>query len=218
MRFFYGEGPVRLKRHIRRGVLLAGLLSLGVSGASCHQMEQGYWTKQDVSQALTNEQYPADSQRCDRMALQDEGSRSETARAALYTKCMYARGYMWVVEEPMAQPGKTSGMAADHVESCPTGRRIVDAYGFPKCVPIGRRDRALSPEVKGEMRRETELVSTDGVAIGPSPAASSVEDDETPWVAKDRLCRRLAQDTLSSPYGVYTQCMQLEESTPAAGP
>jgi hypothetical protein len=59
---------------------------------SCGPPEQGYWTKRGFSQALTDEQYAADSQHCERFAAQNDGRESEKARTKRYTKCMSARG------------------------------------------------------------------------------------------------------------------------------
>ena len=46
---------------------------LAILSVSCQLRGQGYWTKPGVSQALTNQQYPEDSKRCERIAEQDEG-------------------------------------------------------------------------------------------------------------------------------------------------
>jgi hypothetical protein len=59
---------------------------------SCGPPEQGYWTKQDISQALMDEQYAADSQHCERFAAQNDGRESDKGRTKRYTKCMSARG------------------------------------------------------------------------------------------------------------------------------
>jgi hypothetical protein len=59
---------------------------------SCGPPEQGYRTKQGISQALTDEQYAADSQHCERFAAQNDGRESDKARDKRYTKCMSARG------------------------------------------------------------------------------------------------------------------------------
>lgn len=59
---------------------------------SCGPPEQGYWTKPGFSQALTDEQYAADFQHCERFAAQNDGRESEKARTKRYTKCMSARG------------------------------------------------------------------------------------------------------------------------------
>lgn len=59
---------------------------------SCGPPEQGYWTKHGMSQALTDEQYAADSQHCERFAAQNDGRESDKARTKRYTKCMSARG------------------------------------------------------------------------------------------------------------------------------
>ena len=103
---------------------------------SCGPAEQGYWTKQDISQALTNEQYPADSQHCERFAAQNDGRYSDKAREKRYTKCMSARGYQWVVEEPVSFPEKSSGQSS-RAHSCPAG--------YTNCVPAGTKDGRTQP-------------------------------------------------------------------------
>jgi hypothetical protein len=72
-----------------RTMIVSSALLLCVS---CGAPERGYWPKHDSSQALTDEQYAADSQHCERFAAQNEGRESEKARTKRYTKCMSARG------------------------------------------------------------------------------------------------------------------------------
>jgi hypothetical protein len=172
---------------------------------SCGPAEQGYWTKQDSSQALTNEQYPADSQHCERFAAQNDGRYSDKAREKRYTKCMYARGYQWVVEEPVSFPEKSSGQSS-RAHSCPAG--------YTNCVPAGTKDGRLNPEVNPSITQE-ESSYQKAESLPPNPSHQSNEKR----LVEDRECRHQADATLSSPYGVYVTCMQEKgwSSPPAAG-
>jgi len=170
-------------------VVTAALLSV-----SCGPTEQGYWAKQDISQALTNEQYPADSQHCERFAAQNDGRYSDKAREKRYTKCMYARGYQWVVEEPVSFPEKSSGQSS-RAHSCPAG--------YTNCVPVGTKDGGLNPEVNQSITQE-ESSYQKAESLPPNPSPQSNEKR----LVEDSECRRQADVTLSSPYGVYVTCMQ----------
>ena len=172
---------------------------------SCGPAEQGYWTKQDISQALTNEQYPADSQHCERFAAQNDGRYSDKAREKRYTKCMSARGYQWVVEEPVSFPEKSSGQSS-RAHSCPAG--------YTNCVPAGTKDGGLNPEVNQSITQE-ESSYQKAESLPPNPSHQSNEKR----LVEDRECRHQADATLSSPYGVYVTCMQEKgwSSPPAVG-
>ena len=171
---------------------------------SCGPAEQGYWTKQGTSQALTNEQYPADSQHCERFAAQNDGRYSDKAREKRYTKCMYARGYQWVVEEPVSFPEKSSGQSS-RAHSCPAG--------YTNCVPAQTKDGGLNPEVNQSITREDSSHQNPAL-LPPNPSHQSTEQR----LVGDRECRRQADATLSSPYGVYVTCMQEKGwSSPPAG-
>lgn len=186
------------------------LLGVALLGVSCQSEEQGYWTKYGVSQALTNQQFPVDSQYCERLAEQT-ADHSEKARSTLYTKCMQGRGYEWIVEEPRSHPAKPAGNRPADVEPCPTGRIIIDSFGFTKCVPLGTKGGGANPEISGTLTQtENPLQPKGGSAeagsIQSRPEATGPADDR--WRADDRFCRQQAQTTLSSPYGVYAGCMQ----------
>ena len=172
---------------------------------SCGTAEQGYGTKQDISQALTNEQYPADSQHCERFAAQNDGRYSDKAREKRYTKCMSARGYQWVVEEPVSFPEKSSGQSS-RAHSCPAG--------YTNCVPAGTKDGGLNPEVNQSITQE-ESSYHKAESLPPNPSHQSNEKR----LVEERECRHQADATLSSPYGVYVTCMQEKgwSSPPAVG-
>jgi hypothetical protein len=188
------------RQHFVRGCIV--LIGVAVLGASCQSGEQGYWTKPGMSQAVTNQQYPADSEQCERIAEQDEGKTSDSVRRLRYTKCMYARGYEWVSEQSRSHAAKPARLESPAPLPCPGGRLIVDAFGYPKCVPPGQKDRGPDKEVRGSISADSPQRQTQPSVPPPAPRS----DDR--WITQDRECRRQAQDTLSSPYGVYTQCMQ----------
>ena len=178
---------------------------------SCGPADQGYWTKYDVSQALTNEHFPTDSHYCERVAVHNGGRDSEKMREQLYTKCMHARGYQWMVEESRSFPAKSGGQATS-AEACPTGRRIVDAFGYPKCVPVGTKSGRPNPEVRQSVTSEESSSGKNGVLPSNGPRQS-----EEWWRGEDRECRHQADVSLSSPYGVYAHCMQ-EKGLPSVNP
>jgi hypothetical protein len=152
-----------------------------------------------MSQALTNEQYPSDSQHCDAMAANDAPGRSEQYKAILYAKCMQAQGYQWVIERSQLIPSRAAENASAQIPLCPTGRLIVDSFGYHKCVPTGGKERGISIE---------------GIPPGPLEAASAPHPllpnapPNERWSQDHQVCRQYAKDSLSSPYSVYMQCMQ----------
>ena len=192
--------------------MVVAILPLGVAllSLSCQSAEQGYWTKYGVSHALANQQYPADSQYCDRLAEQTADG-SEKTKSSLYTKCMQGRGYEWVVEEPRSHPAKAAGNPPTNLQPCATGRAIIDSFGFTKCVPFGKKGGGISPEISGTLpHKETQAEpKRDSSAAGGE--GTPLEDTHPPdnrWRADDQACRHQAQTTLSSPYGIYAGCMQ----------
>jgi hypothetical protein len=199
MRLLPIQLPIQWRQLGHAVIVSAGLAVLSVS---CQLREQGYWTKPGVSHALTNQQYPEDSKHCERLAEQDEGRTSESVRGARYTKCMYARGYEWVSEQPGSHPVRSAVTQPSVPQPCPTGRTVVDAFGYPKCVPSGHKDRGPDREVSGSVTRETPALKPERPA--PPPALQSNDR----WIVDDRECRRQAQETLSGPYGLYVRCMQ----------
>ena len=171
---------------------------------SCGPAEQGYWTKHGVSQALTNEQFPADSQHCEHFAAQNDGRYSDKAREKRYTKCMSAREYQWVVEEPVSLPDQSRGQST-HAQSCPAG--------YTNCIPGGTKVGGLNPEVNQSITREDSSHQNPAL-LPPNPSHQSNEQR----LVMDRECRQQADATLSSPYAVYVTCMQEKGlSSPPAG-
>ena len=171
---------------------------------SCGPAEQGYWTKHGVSQALTNEQFPADSQHCERFAAQNDGRYSDKAREKRYTKCMSAREYQWVIEEPVSLPDQSRGQST-HAQSCPAGDT--------NCIPGGTQGGGLNPEVNQSITREDSSHQNPAL-LPPNPSYQSNEQR----LVEDRECRQQADATLSSPYAVYANCMQEKGlSSPPAG-
>jgi len=180
------------------------LAMVGVLGTvACQTDEQGYWTKQDMSQALTNEQYPSDSRHCDAIAANDTTGRSEQYKATLYAKCMQAQGYQWVIEHSQSNPSRAAENASAQIPPCPTGRLIIDSFGYHKCVPAGGKDRGISIESVSKL--PLEAVSTP--ALENQPFLPNAPPNER-WSQDHQVCRQYAKDSLSSPYSVYTHCMQ----------
>jgi hypothetical protein len=71
-----------------RATIVSSALLLCVS---CGPPEQGYWTKQGIPQALTDEQYAADSQHCERFAAQmTAGNQTRRERNAIRSVCLHA--------------------------------------------------------------------------------------------------------------------------------
>lgn len=206
------------------GHVVTALFCVIVFCSSCQSEGQGYWTKHGVSQALTNQQYPADSEQCERFAVRDEGRNSEPARSTRYTKCMYARGYEWVDERPVSHPVTAGGSSSTQIDSCSSGRKIVDAFGYPKCVPSGTKSRGPDKEISATIKADTPRPTDNTLSTQPAmPTRSDRSGDSRNqasgnserWALDDKLCRRQANDTLSSPYGIYAQCMR-EKGWPAA--
>src|SRR5690349_10682495 len=97
-----------LHAFLRYSVTIVILIAAELLG--CQQVEQGYWTKQGLSQAQFNADYRRDFQECAREgmhggALADGAPESDTIRtrhlpskgtgANRFTECMNARGYEW---------------------------------------------------------------------------------------------------------------------------
>jgi hypothetical protein len=181
------------------------VISVVLLCVSCGPPEQGYWTKRDTSQALTNEQYAADSQHCERFAVQNDGRESDKARKKRYTKCMSAQGYQWVVKESVSPPEQSRDQSG-RAQSCPAG--------YTNCVPAGTKGGGLNPEVNQSITRE------DSSHQNPEnlPSTPSHQSNEQRLV-EDRECRHQVDATLSSPYAVYAACMQEKgwPSPPAVG-
>ena len=178
-----------------------------LGGMSCQSLPEGYWTRGDRSQALTNQQYPADSRRCEELVERDGSGKSHAYNAGLFTRCMQANGYQWIVSKPHAHPANAALEAPSHTLACPTGRLVNDALGYPSCVPVGAKDRGapsetvlsesvpqVPPHVPDDPRNDPFLEPT------PQPVARRATDDG--------VCRQYAKESLSSTYSVYTQCMQ----------
>ena len=167
---------------------------------SCGPAEQGYWTKQGMSQAHTDEQYATDSPHCERYAAQNEGRESEKARNKRYAKCMSSREYQWVVKEkPVSLPEQSA--QSTHPPSCPAGSH---------CTPGG-----LKQEVTQSITEEAS--SHQNTANVPrDPSHQSNEQRRV----NDWECRQQADATLSSPYAIYANCMQEKGSAlpPAMSP
>lgn len=122
------------------------IMGVVIFGAACQGVEQGYWTKQGVSQAQFTADYRRDFQECVREGMKqgpinDGAPETDTIRAKhpsagrtgskAYHDCMYVRGYEWIKMEPLVGPNAHGPTA--HLARCPEDRVIVDPYGYPHC-------------------------------------------------------------------------------------
>ena len=161
---------------------------------SCGPSEQGYWIKQGMSQAQTDEQFATDSPHCERYAAQNEGRDSEKARQKRYTKCMSARDYQWVVRE---QPGALPEPSRQSTAPLPC------PVGSPNCTPVSTTGGGSNSDVNPLMSWKEHPRQNPADDL-PDPSHQSDEQRRM----NDWECRQQAEATLSSPYGVYASCMQ----------
>lgn len=178
-------------------------VNLMLGSVSCMPQEQGYWTKPNVSQALANDQFPNDSQQCDALVAQIDAGASEDYRARFFTHCMQARGYQWIVDQPRLHAVQTSGVASPEIPLCYTERRILDEFGYYKCVPAGTKDGGSTRE----MNSSPPQAVTPSQLPATSPPEPTKQTDQR-WITDDGACRKYAKESLSSSYGIYAQCMQ----------
>jgi hypothetical protein len=146
--------------------------------AGCQRVEQGYWTKQGLSQAQFNADYRRDFQECAREgmrqgAIADGTPESDTIRMRHlpskgtgsngFTECMNTRGYEWIKMQPLAGPDSHSALSRE-AESCPKERLIVDPFGYPHCASEKRTQgearsinvpRVVPPEIPPDVTRDT---------------------------------------------------------------
>lgn len=177
----------------------AMLLAVGVSIVSCQSHPDGYWTKPERSQALTNEEYSADSGECQAMVKSDGIEEAPSYKAQLFTHCMQAKGYKWIVETQGSHPVKEAALQSTPL--CSNGRRIVDAFGYQKCVPQGTKD--------GGILHEARVVPPYGLSHDQASPSTVPSTKPADGQAKDDvLCRQYAKESLSSTYAVYSQCMR----------
>ena len=176
------------------------LSAVSASIISCQGHSDGYWTKPERSQALTNEEYSADSGECQAMVESNSVEEAPAYQAKLFTHCMQAKGYQWIVETRASHPVKEAALLS--APQCSNGRLIVDAFGYQKCVPHGTKDGGILQEARRAI--PPHVLSHD--QAGPStvpltqPADGQAKDDF--------LCRQYAKESLSSTYAVYSQCMR----------
>ena len=205
-----GEGEIsrhipRTSRHLGQVAIIIATLAGAIS---CQSNEQGYWTKQNMSQALANEQYPHDSRHCDAMAANDGSGGPEEYKATLYSKCMQAQGYQWVVENSRKPPLSGDQASIKEISDCPTGRLILDSFGYQKCVPVGTRNGSVEigtvSSIPADALPLPSAVDQPPLSIAPAP-------DQ--WKQNHEACRQYSKDSLSNPYSVYTQCMQEKGSS-----
>lgn len=188
-------------RHLARVLSLSTILvTLCVGMTSCRAHSDGYWTKPERSQALTNEVYSADSAECQMMVESNSLEETPTYKAKLFAHCMQAKGYTWIVETQKSYPVKEA--AIQPALHCSNGRRIVDAFGFQKCVPDGTKDGGMLQEARRAI--PAPVLSHDQADSSTAPSTQPADGQ----AKDDSLCRQYAKQSLSGTYAVYSQCMR----------
>ena len=197
-----------LSMHTRSGLTsvysFIAILGIVVGTLSCQARPEGYWTRLDRSQALTNQEYPADAEKCQAFVGSDSVEKSQAYKQKLFTQCMQAKGYQWV-DEPRGRQTLNADARRFSLspEDCSKGRLTVDAFGYQKCVPRGSKDGRVVEEPPP--RIPTMAPS----ARNPNPPV--VEETRQPVDGRakdDDLCRQYAKESMSNTYGVYSQCMR----------
>lgn len=183
---------------------LAAAIIFGAIGGtvSCQSHPDGYWTRPDRSQALTNQEYPDDSQECQAMVASNGIGKDRQYQARLFTQCMQAKGYQWLVEPRVSHSLKNASLrSSPSVVECSNGRLITDAFGYQKCVPIGMKDGGILQEARSAIPPKFPLHDQ----TNPSTLQMTQPDDGR--ATHDALCRQYAKESLSGTYSVYSQCM-----------
>ncbi len=182
---------------------LASIAAAVFGTVSCQTQPEGYWTNPNRSQALTNQEYPVDSQRCQALVASDNSSKPQPYKARLFTQCMQAKGYQWILEPRgrhlLNADAQRSPLSLDH---CSTGRLIIDAFGYQKCVPSGPKEGGASEATPSPA--PSPVRSGDRVEAPVRPTYQSSDGRSK----DDESCRQYAKESLSSTYGVYSQCMK----------
>ena len=94
------------------------------------------------------------------------------------------------------------------MRSCAVGHLIVDAFGYPTCVPsddenTGIVRQAVPEPIEATISSQTAENSSSSILLDKK---SSEENNE--WNRWDVACRQRVHDSLASPYGIYEQCME----------
>ena len=105
---------------------------------------------------------------------------------------------------------RSSTEQSEQVSSCAMGHLIVDAFGYPTCVPSEDENTGVARQAVHEPIATSSAVSSQA-AENSAPSVlldkKSVEEHDE-WNRWDFACRRRVRDSLASPYGIYEQCMQ----------
>ena len=193
----YSGDPMRMQKILSSVAILFAAIG---SNISCQSHPDGYWTKPDRSQALTNEEYSVDSGECQALVESTSAEEAPATQANLFTHCMQARGYKWIVETQASHPVKKAAQQA--ALQCSNGRLITDAFGYQKCVPHGTKDGGILQEARRAI--PPHVHSQDHV----SPSTVPLTQPANGQAKDDFLCRQYAKESLSSTYAVYSQCMR----------
>jgi hypothetical protein len=191
-------------RHFPSSLAAAFVASALLGIVSCQTRPDGYWTNPNRSQALANQEYPADSKECQALVASDTFSKTQSYKARLFTQCMQAKGYQWVVEPQGARSLNPDAQRSPlSMEHCSKGRLTIDAFGYHKCVPVGGREGGALEE-NHHPTIPSQFPSQDRAEARARPASqphdARARDDES--------CRQHAKESLSSTYSVYSQCMR----------
>jgi hypothetical protein len=192
-------------RLIHSSFLPIACIAAAMSGiVSCQAGPEGYWTSPNKSQALTNQQYPDDSRRCQALVSSDNSEKTQPYKARIFTQCMQATGYQWVVE-PSGRPSLNVDARRSPLSlgDCSKGRLTIDPFGYQVCVPTGTKDGGIFEDTTRPI--PPKVPSVDRAKAPVSPPIDQRNDGRA---KDDEFCRQYSKESLSSTYGVYSQCMK----------
>ncbi len=241
-RFFAAvRTPKRLDcRPVDVALVLATLIC-----ASCQPVEQGFWAKPGVVGPEATIESDADSRQCARLGAEQATTERVSGDGTVvahdpapsmtgpnaYSQCMRSRGYEWVRLKPLVGPAPHHATTTQ--APCPTGRIVVDPFGYPHCagaaqgqstfIPDGLPESVSPTHVPAATAQPgspapTESPAHDNVQSDPSPAdRTAVPSDirpSSPELPKNERqavdqseCIQHSQNSLSNPYDTFRQCM-----------
>ena len=89
------------------------------------------------------------------------------------------------------------------LEQCSRGRLTIDAFGYQKCVPSGPKEGGVSEETPPPVPPSFTVRR-----LGWKPRLDHCTTADDGRSKDDESCRQYAKESLSSTYGVYSQCMR----------
>ena len=105
---------------------------------------------------------------------------------------------------------RSSAEQSEQVNSCAMGHLIVDAFGYPTCVPSDDENTEIARQAVPEPIETSSTISSQTAENSSSSILldkKNVEGNDE-WNRWDFACRQRVHDSLASPYGIYEQCMQ----------